>query len=352
SVANIAYYGLVKLDPLPDSTILEAFQYACHKIVFQEAWQQTEVEKILQTFEANQMKCMPLKGYIIKHLYPQSNMRSMGDVDILVEESKLEKAKDIMLGLGYTLRSEDNNHDIYFKNPAVMIELHKLLISQQKVENLFFYFGSGWDRTRLKAGHKYQYEMSEEDFYIYLLGHMAKHYQRGGTGLRSVMDIWVYKRHYRNQMDWNYITTELEKAGLYEFAKSMESLSEYWFEGKCSDRFYPEIAEYVLSNGTHGTAANFMLTKLLAESKKNNKSFNTIRWKYILRIFFPNRQNMNLLFPSLQKTPFLLPLYWVYRGLYTGLFKRNDIKYTLGNVAASTDAKAKQLEEIRQLSGF
>lgn len=40
-----------------------------------EATQHITVEQILKTFEENHIACMPLKGYLVKYLYPQPDMR-------------------------------------------------------------------------------------------------------------------------------------------------------------------------------------------------------------------------------------------------------------------------------------
>jgi len=130
NVANMAYYGLLKLDPLPPESILKSFKQARSKALAKEARQEFEVQQILAAFEEKQLKHMPLKGFIIKHLYPQPDMRLMADVDILVEADKLKAAREIMLTLGYTSVHEGGNHDVYHKMPVMNIELHRALIAK------------------------------------------------------------------------------------------------------------------------------------------------------------------------------------------------------------------------------
>ena len=321
---------------------------ARNKAVFKEAKQDVEAEMILYALEKAQIKCLPLKGLIIKHLYPQPDMRLMADVDILVETSQLEKARDIMLSLGYTAVHAGGNHDVYYKKPVMNIELHRALIAESYYD-LNAYFGSGWERARLIAGSNCRYEMSNEDYYIYLIGHFAKHCQVGGAGIRSVMDVWVYKRHYQDQLDWNYINLELEKVSLHIFAKNLEALSEQWFIGEvCSENEnYQEMKEFVLTNGTYGTSQNAEIKKFY-KGKNDRESFNVAKIKHVLRILVPDRKHMIILFPYLQKLPFLLSLCWVFRGIRAILFRRSNIKRNLGNIAYLKEEEVKHMMNIQQ----
>ena len=346
SVANMACYALLRLETLPAPDVMKPFQQARSRGVAKEARQELEVGMILSALEDHRIKCMPLKGYIIKNLYPQPDMRLMADVDILIEESQLEKAGEIMLSLGYTAEHIGGNHDVYYKRPVMNIELHRALFAGSN-DILFNYFGTGWERTKPTAGSSYRYEMSNEDYYIYLLAHMAKHYRGGGTGIRSVMDVWVYTRHYKDQLDWNYINTELEKAGLFDFAQSMQELSKQWFGGNVTREIYQEITSFILANGTYGTTRNAAMNRFI-QGKKDRDSFTMAKVRYSLRIFFPNLQHMTILFPILDKLPFLLPVCWALRGIRTVIFRRENLRHNLGNISAITESSIEQMKK-RQL---
>ena len=343
SVANMACYALLRLETLPAPDVMKPFQQARSRGIAKEARQELEVGLILSALEDHRIKCIPLKGYIIKNLYPQPDMRLMADVDILIEASQLEKAGEIMLSLGYTAEHIGGNHDVYYKRPVMNIELHRALFAESN-DVLYNYFGTGWERARLTAGSSYRYEMSSEDFYIYLLAHMAKHYRGGGTGIRSIMDVWVYTRHYKDQLDWNYINTELEKAGLYDFAQSMQELSEQWFGGDITREINQEMSTFILANGTYGTIRNAAINRFI-QGKKDQDSFTMAKVKYSLRILFPNLQHMIILFPILDKLPFLLPVCWALRGIRTVLFRRENLRLNLGNISAITESSIEQMKK-------
>lgn len=347
-IANIAYYGLVKLNPPPPGDSMNLFQAACHSAVFQEVWHEAEVQNILSLFEEHKIRSMPLKGYVIKHIYPKPDMRTMGDVDILIDGTQTNKARDIMLSLGYTEAPPQSYHDAYYKKNS-NIELHHALVSE-KTEALYAYFGTGWERARLKIGSRYLYEMSAEDNYVYMLGHMAKHYQENGIGLRYILDIWVYMRYYNNQINWDYVDTELKQAGLYDFNERMKALSEYWFDGKYTDNFDKNIAEYVLANTNTGRVSRALNS--LLRGKKNNEGYSLLKLKFVMRVLFPNLQAMAEKFPTLQKAPFLLPVFWAYRGIITFSSKKSLIKLNAGEIGDLTRSEVEKMEQVQRKSGL
>ena len=46
--------------------------------------------------------------------------------------------------------------------------------------------------------------MTDEDFYIYLIWHLYNHYTLSGTGLRAVLDVYVFNRKFREKLDFQY----------------------------------------------------------------------------------------------------------------------------------------------------
>ena len=68
---------------------------------------------------------------------------------------------------------------------------------------------------RVSLGDGFEKHLSQEDFYLYVTSHEYKHYSAGGTGLRSVLDTYVYLQKAAPDMD--YVTAEAEKLGMAEF---------------------------------------------------------------------------------------------------------------------------------------
>jgi len=83
---------------------------------------------IFERFEQQGIWYMPLKGSILKELYPENGMREMADNDILYDSTKQAEVKKIMLSMGYSAESVGkSHHDVYMKPPVLNFELHTLL---------------------------------------------------------------------------------------------------------------------------------------------------------------------------------------------------------------------------------
>lgn len=344
-VANMASYGINRLDSnsKPSQEVMKKFQVDCKKAVAIEATQHITVEQILKTFEENQIACMPLKGYLIKYLYPQPDMRMMADVDILYRNEQTKKVKLLMLGLGFTVEHQGGHHDVYDKKPFVNIEMHRSLISEESPYSN--YLRQVWERASLKPGSKFTYELAQEDFYIYTLIHLTKHYTSGGTGIRSFMDIYVYKRRYGNDMDWQYIQTELEKIKLWEFEKSISGLNQVWFGKAPSNEFYDEMTSFILSCGVYGSRNQALLSSI-STTISDKRSLGTSKNLAIRKLFFPGLNSMKILYPLLGSLPFLLPICWVLRGMGFWLFKR---KYTFDKIKQVRSAEGENLIRLHNL---
>lgn len=296
-------------------------------------------EKILERFEQEGIKCMPLKGILLKHLYPQFYMRRMSDLDILIDVKKLKETRQIMPELGFEAWRYDEHHDIYTFLGICNVELHKLLI----VGEMEDYFQIGFERAHLKEGFSHTYELSIEDFYIHVLGHMAYHFAHGGVGIRLALDIRVYLDKYGDVMDREYIKQELQKAGLYTFACHAEKLAEIWFLGAESNEFYDELGTYIVESGYLGTQEH---KEILEVVKQSGESVNEgARWKAIVTAIFPPYRTMAFLYPVLKKVPILLPFTWGARWINVFRKRRKNIS-RIQRLLHTQDDEVKRLSKL------
>ena len=72
--------------------------------------------EILARLEERGIKYLPLKGVIMKDLYPAVGLRQMSDNDILFDAAYRADVRDIMTDLGYEVKLyEHSNQDVYMK---------------------------------------------------------------------------------------------------------------------------------------------------------------------------------------------------------------------------------------------
>ena len=305
---------------------------------FREATQADEIDYIRKAFTENGISFMLLKGSHLKALYPKSEMRFMVDMDILVHEEDMERAKEIILSRGF-LQEMDNGKDIVLiKKPVLTIELHKMLF----VEEYFMhnYFLNVWEKAE-KCGET-EYKMTYNDLYVYTLAHLAEHYTTAGSCFRPMMDLFLLKKHKSSDLDFTYITEQFEAIGIGEFAKNIMTLCDKIFEEKELDENLLLMENYIVFGAPVENAEAVAAAALSEESKATN----------FVKTLFPDFKHMSLRYPILKKLPFLLPLFWVIRAV-TYTFSKNDLIKTKREQMKNYDKESvEKMREIFEKSGL
>ncbi len=284
-----------------------------------------EREQILKSFEENQIWYCPLKGIILKDFYPEYGLREMADNDILFDESKAILVKDIMISHGYKADGYGiANHDAYEKKPIYNFEMHRSLFLQSFSAVFFDYYKNIKERLKKDDDNESRYHLSDEDFYIYLIAHAHKHLSSAGSGIRTLIDIFLYSSQ-KKEMDWDYIDGELKKLGIYDEEKLLVSLAKKVFSANGSQTELNEkekgTLEYIIDSGVYGTFNN----RMNHDFEEYREKGGYYRIKYIFRRIFPEEQKLKEWFPFFYRNvwarPFLIP-YRIGRGL---LVKRKKI---------------------------
>lgn len=347
SVACTLYYSIISLpeEQQPEPDILRLFQKAMQISLGRESLQHFEIQDVMNHLEDNGIPYLPLKGWRIKHLYPRPDMRSMCDVDILISKESMPKIPAIMDTCGFQLESHGENHDAYQKTEALSTEIHWFLFAERSP--YYDYFKNYMDRAAAIEPGKMEQQLSNEDFYIHLIAHMAKHFRGGGTGVRSFMDIYEYQRTYGDTLDTNYLDAELEKINLRGFAHAVDELAQSWFAGGGTGvkrDSHPKMALHILSAGTYGRK-DFGIVSSIQENDLGKRA-------YLMQRFFPGRSFMQTNYPLLEKAPFLLPFFWVVRGFRSVFLRRHTLKYELQAVRQTDDTQKDYMKEVWQDSGL
>lgn len=310
-VSALCFSVLQNLKSGPEEELFLKWKTMNAKLLVKCANQEEELAILSAQFEKNGIPYMPLKGSVIRSLFPQMYFREMSDLDILIAKDKAEAARTAAESVGYHFISSGEHHTEFQKLPYLTLELHEDLIPASF--SYYDYYKDPWFKAKLQNG-EYGYGMSKEDVYLYLLAHSAKHYYYCGTGIRSVIDVYVFNRAYRGEMDRTYLAAELKKLDLTGFAAQIEELAEYWFSGEKSSLSTETkvMQEYILSASTYGNKGMYM-TNVIRGYMKDGKTERAARVKaYLQMVFLPLRE-MKRMYPCLNKAPVLLPFCWVAR---------------------------------------
>lgn len=142
-----------------------------------------DFETLSASFTEHGIAHMPVKGYYLRKLYPTPELRTFGDIDLLIHPEDRQKVHNLMLSLGYTVKQDWEPTYSYIKD-AEYYEIHTNLMdgNLDGRTDLQAYFDAAWAHAEPDDGLRFR---PEDDFhFIYTVCHLAKHLYGGGAGLR------------------------------------------------------------------------------------------------------------------------------------------------------------------------
>lgn len=340
-ITPLIYYGVRYSGLEPPSEIMQFLELATYKNIAVSQNQLYALEGIYKAFDENRIDYMPLKGSVLKFIYPKPEMRSMGDADILIKLEQYKKIENILPALSYERKSE-SDHELVWRSPSLYLELHKRLFSRQN-KDYYSYFGDGWKNAIKESETSTRYSLNIEDQYIYIFVHFVKHYRIGGIGLRHLIDLWVYEKHYKN-IDKSKIESALRKINLFEFYSNVQHLLDNCFGSGKGDAITDYILDTVFSNGSFGNAETRNVAPSIRERINGASAKNVAKFR-TLKACFPSLSTMKSKYRVLTKVPILLPLMWLFRLFNILVFKRKKIPQYLDNVNDISANVLKKYEE-------
>lgn len=262
---------------------------------------------------------MPLKGSVMKEYYPAFGLREMSDVDILFDPSRAGDVRGIMKGLGFSAYDFGTcHHDEYHREPVSNVEMHRNLVVTWLNPAMCDYFYDVRDKMILDDGKNYTYHFSPEDFYLHITAHTLVHYSEGGTGLRSLLDEYVYVRKFSGSMNWDYIQRETGKIGITEFESDLRTLAMNLFgDGELNDSCRNMLGRIIGAGvyGHHETYTKHLIAGVFGGS----------RLRYLLAKIFPPFSKVKYMSPHVWKHKYLYPLFVIRRLIKAATVKRGKV---------------------------
>ncbi|WP_295071764.1 nucleotidyltransferase family protein [Ruminococcus sp.] len=267
----------------------------------------SERAKILKRLEAEKIWYMPLKGAIFKDWYPKLGMRQMSDNDILCDGTKRAYIKEVMLDMSFTCdHFGQDNDDAYFKPPVCNFEMHNELFTGAHVGKLHGYYEDVKKRLIKDEKNEYGYHFRDEDFYIYFIAHEYKHFASDGTGVRSLVDTYIFMRRFKDSLDKDYINAELKKLDIVDFEKTNRELAVKIFSNEPLTSEEKELLDYYIMSGTYGVRENRVKNDLKYRAKGSKLGY--LRYR-----LFPSLEYLEVSVPWVKKSKLLIPAAYIYR---------------------------------------
>lgn len=297
--------------------------------------QQRETEKLIELFEENGIKCVPLKGYYVRFLYPSPEMRYLSDFDCLVKKSDYKKIKSILKGTEFRCDSETIKHLECHSSSGGLFEIHGQLYERfidDEFVNLLF------DEEKAD-GYEYVYKTSIEKQYLIVLSHLASHFLGGGLGVRNLIDVYLFNKEQLNREELDEM---LVKYKLKKFNERITKASRVLFDDEESDEATDEFLNFSFNSFPLGDERGKDLTDLARMYNGDLKSAQKgSLWKKI----YPSYESMKGIYPFLEKKKWLLPFAHVRRH-FAIFFKR---RYQLKKFKSISEFKEEDVLKVKRM---
>lgn len=347
-ILPLVYYGIINSRLKFEMEIMQKIERSFFTYIAIDRNQLNAISELSEKFSENKIDYSLLKGSALKYLYPKTEMRTMGDADILIRVEQYEKIASILLELGYIFK-EEVDHTFVWKKPNVLeLELHKKLIPESN-KDYYLHFKDIWSKLTPIYPQSFEYVLTKEDEYIFLFAHFAKHYRGGGVGIRQLVDIWLFMKKYDN-IDNAYLKRCLEKIGLYEFYLNILELLAVWFDDAENTEKTNFITHVIFNNGVFGNYESNLVSNAIKNNDSNN--YSKSRFKRMFELVFLPYSGMCIKYPILKKLPFFLPIMWVVRAFSVLMFKRKKIAVYSGDFKRLAPERIKERHDALKYVGL
>ena len=342
SLAHVVASALLNNGLLDNSPQKDLFLRELYSAVYAQEKTKLAFDRVCLMLEKMQVRFIPLKGAVIRDLYPQPWMRSSCDIDILINKTDLRSIVRMLVERSdFQLKSESKHDVVLISEEGICLELHFSLIGDKKSSLYSDVLDSVWESAVPVSDGSYRYRFSDEVFYYYHILHMAKHFRLGGCGIRPFLDLWLI--NHSECFDFSEKDYLLNNGKLADFEKYAKKLSEVWFSGKDHDEVTLSMQNFIVDGGNFGTEK----TRAFANtSRKGGK------YKYLLSRLFVPYSYLKTEYRILEKYPMLTPIYEVCRIFSILLGKKKKLKEKQFTVLNDTDMISSYSDSLFETLGL
>jgi len=334
-IAHIVGDALINNGIALDTEIKQKFEKQILSAVYRCENQSAELIRVCKAFDSAEIPYLPLKGSVIRSMYPTPWLRTSTDIDILVRSSDISRASAILTSeLGLT-KNADGDHDIHFTSPSgVALELHFRMIECDVIDRATEVLSDVWSYATNSGGSRY--DLSNEMLCYYHIAHMAKHFVNGGCGIRPFIDLYYLDSL---PVDKAKLDSLYTSGGLGNFAVAAVRLKNAWLCGGGYDELTTQMERYLLLGGAFGTRDNYVAA---SQSKRGGKL------GYLLSRIWRPYEVLKDKYPALNGKKALLPYYEVKRW-FELLSIKGKAKQSISEIKANGSTSDDSVKAIGEM---
>lgn len=264
-----------------------------------------------------------LKGMAAASYYPNPMLRSLGDIDFLIDPSYIEEIEELLSRNGYKNWDRDHICHVVFTKCDAHLEMHFEIagIPYGKSGEIVREFMTDAVKHSVTAEFDGWSFPAPEDIYhgLIILLHMQHHMLGEGLGLRHICDWACYIQKTQDKPFWNELLDLFQKIGILTYAKVISKICAMYFHIECpewaedaDEELCRDVMEDILTGGNFGRKDNIRAKSgmMISEHGKNGTS----RGK-LSNLFWTLHHTIATKFPIVKKYPILYPFFYCYRAI-------------------------------------
>lgn len=343
NLAGMVAHALEAQNLLQKSPVSSLFRKAMFNEIYYYEKLNFTYQMLCEALEDAQIPFLPLKGTVMRQYYPQPWMRTSCDIDILVHENDIPRAKAVFTSVLSFKESGRTTHDIsFYSTDRIHVELHYELIESKRAGKAGQVLERIWEHAAPVQGGSYRHKLDDAMFYFYHIAHTTKHFESSGCGIRMFLDLCLLMEPMKNSR--SQIEVLLRESGLLTFDKVACEICRVWFSGQEHTINSRKLESFILDGGTFGTRENIDIT-----GKRRHRG----TAGYLLSKAFIPYKSLKKLYPIMEKWPILAPICAVHR-VYPYVFgrKRTRLQEYFRVTKSDISAKAEDIADILDIVGL
>ncbi len=337
-VANIVHLGVLGYrESLPDKWRERFFERYQQALLYGVNCKDS-VKEVLTWLDLRKISCTILMSETVRDYYPIPETADNSSLQILLNQENFSLVKGYLIDLGYETDQvyEEVGERFSRINAVSVVLFYKLPFRTARYER---------DMKRLlesailRESYQHIRTLSLEGELVYRMAGAAYRYVTDELTMREVLDLQLCHRTWRDHVRLDAVERRLKDFQVEELSEKILRISYMWFGDKKDDFYehlpddmpaYDRLEERLLTRGIVNQEMDeqaLNLQKLIQKElqkeqkeverqqrrrKREERREKVKRW---LRWAFPDYHYMSSIYPSLEKLPFLLPVYWIARGV-------------------------------------
>lgn len=354
-VTGILGYMTMSWPICPDEGMKPALRSVCRQTIALFARRGALAEELSQTLSRNGIDHIVMKGYVLRGYYPVPELRTFGDIDIVIRLEDRKKSDELLRSLGYQPEADWEPVFRYIKE-VEYYEIHTEIMDVNVTDKTDYrgYFRDLWRYAEADGGHCYRFR--PEFHFVYLLTHLAKHVTGSGAGVRMYLDVAAFLRHFGGSLDWEWVRQELEKLRLTEFANIVLHMVQASFGVESpipltavEEETMRSFLEFTMAGGVFGRAERDSGAESLQWHSRGKETVS--RTGTVLQRLFPSAKTIENRYTYLQGKPWLLPAAWVHRLIKTRATWRQHTE-EMQNILTADKDEVRKIQQLHERLGL